>query len=338
MAQLSVAIIGLGRIGTSFGLSLKRHTREENKYSFDIVGFDISPDNAKHAQKMGAVDSTVPRAKDVVEDKDIVIIAISYDEVENMLKQIAPALRVGAVVLDASPLKQPSIQWAEEYFGEDNHLIGITPLVNPKYIFKPQDDTQMARDDMFDESSIILSPASSAIKEAVDLAFNLCTLIGSRPRFLDPSEHDVMLTQTVGLPRLIGFASFYHLMTQDNWHDMQWFTNPEWGVLTLPLRDVHPDALRDEWMNNPDILTRSIDGMIETLQQVRELLQDDDKRNLETTLVSTAEQYEKWLNHRYKADWDDYEPLKVDASHTLMGSIFGGAIAKRLRGDRDDDK
>lgn len=337
MTNLTVAILGLGRLGASFGLALKRAS-EEGKYQFDIVGYDERDAQRKSAHKMGAVDTLASRPYEAVRDRQIVIMTLGYEDVRVTLRDVAKDLREGVVILDASPLKQPSIDWAQEFLGEDHHLIGITPLVNPKYIFRPMEDSEFARPDMFDETTMLITPTASALKEAVDLAFNLAGLLGSKARFLDPVDHDVMLAQTSGTPRLAGIALFRTLMLRDDWSDIQWLTNPAWAVLTLPLRDYHPDGLRDELMLNSENVVRSLDDYIAQLQAFRDVLVEKDRDALEATLVASASEYEVWLNHRYKSDWDDYGAVKVDASHTIMGSLFGSGITKRLMGRKDDDK
>ena len=338
MASLSIAILGLGRTGTSMGLALRRYMKKGGKHDFEIIGYDVSSHNEKLAQKSEAVDKIEKRLYRAVEDRDLVVMALPYDEVEDSYRKMADSLKAGCVVLDASPLKQPSLNWAKQYFGEEQHMVGITPILNPRYLFDARDTIENAEEDLFDDSTILLSPAASCIKEAVDLAFNFCAVLGSKPRFLDPLEHDAMLGFTEGLPSILGVSVFYYLMGQSNWDDIQWFTNPHFGVLTRPLNDSHPDALREEWMNNRDVLTRALDGMISTLQEVRGVLADGDKNAIDALAENASSQYEQWINHRYNADWDEAsKPPKYDRNNSLLGSMFGSGLMKRLNNNDDDD-
>jgi prephenate dehydrogenase len=337
MTQLSVALLGLGRLGASFGLALKRAS-DYSEYTFDITGYDMLDANRKNAQKMGAVDNVANQPYQAVKDKQIVIITLGYDDVQATLRKIKTDLRDGVVILDASPLKQPSLDWAKEVLDEDHHLIGITPLVNPKYIFRPMADTEFARADMFDESTMLITPSASALKEAVDLVFNLANLIRSKPRFMDTHDHDALLARTSHLPHVIGVALFHALSQRDDWHDLQWYTNPEWAVLTLPLRDIHPDGLRDEILNNRENMVRALDEYITQLQAYRDVIAEGDQDALEAALVESSATYQQWLTRRYKADWDDIGETKVENNNSFMGSLFGAGIAKRLMGRKDDDK
>jgi prephenate dehydrogenase len=337
MATLSVALLGLNRMSASIGLALHRYIKKGGKHQFQITGYDFSADNEKQAKKMGAIDRSEHQVSNAAAETDLLIINVSYEEVEKTYRNIARDLRPGVVILDMSPLKEPSLQWAKQYLGEEHHLIGFTPIVNPRYLFRSQQNIEEAEEDMFDDSAILLTPSASCAKEAVDLAFNFAAILGSKPRFLDPIEHDTLLAQTVQMPRLLGIILFYDLMKQDNWNDLKWFTNPDFGVLTRPLFDHHPDALRDEFMNNNQAIARGLDRLINSLQQYRDALQSSDKNAVEGVIVDAAKEYESWVNSRYRADWDTVNQPGDPKGSTFMHGLLGGALADKLMGRNDDD-
>lgn len=337
MAHLSIALLGLGRFGASVGLALKRHAEESGRNTFDIVGNDRSQDTEKRAEKMGAIDTIEHKLHEAVRDKDIIVISDHYEEARELFRRIAPDMRDGVVVLDASPVKRPSLEWAKEFFSEEQHLIGITPIYNPKYLWEPRETVDYATEDLFEDSTIILTPSVSTVKPAVDLAFNFCQILGSKPRFLDPIEHDVMLAYTNGLPKLMGGMIFQMLLQQSGWEDLQWFTNPPIGAVTRPLHDTHADALRDEWLNNKDVLTRAMDELIERMQNMRDILAEGDMPAVEALSAEITRGYDEWINRRFRADWDKQNKVKVEAGNTLLGSMFGQGIMKRFTGGDDDD-
>ncbi len=337
MSQLSIAILGLNRVGASIGLALRRYMQDGGKHKFVIIGYDPVTDNEKHALKAGAIDRTERSPEAAVRDCDLVVMNVAYDAVRDMYKDIVRDLRDGVVILDASPVKRPSLQWANDLLGAEKHLVGMTPIVNPRYLMDTNRNTESATADYFDNSAIVLTPAPSCVKEAVDLAFNFCSLLGSKPRFLDPLEHDMLLAQTEGVANVLGVLLFHQLMQQPSWRDMQWFTNASFGTLTRPLFDIHPDALRDEWLANRDVLSRTLDSMQAALQEFRALLAEPDKAALEAVLSRAAEEYETWVNHRHHDDWDNTtKPPKLEANNTMLGTLLGGKLANRLTGKKDD--
>jgi len=338
MSSLKVAILGLNRTSASIGLALRRYMKKGGRYQFSIVGYDRSPDAEKKAQKMGAIDHSERTIRGAVAECDLVVLAISYDDVELAYQELASNLRDGAVVLDLSPIKRPSLEWAKKYLGEEQHMIGATPIVNPLHLFTVKGDVESAEEDLFDDSAFLLTPAASALREAVDLAFNFAQIVGSKPRFLDPHEHDTLLVQTEQLPALLGTVFFQHLAQQKNWDDLQWFTNASFGALTRTLFDTHPDALRDEWFQNREVLVRVLDEYMNSLSQFRDALQEGDFSGLEAGLVNAAETYETWINSRFRGDWDAASKMPEPAKGgSMMQGLLGGALSDRLFGGKKSE-
>jgi prephenate dehydrogenase len=337
MAGLTVTFLGLNRLTVSMGLALRRYMAKGGKHKFNLIGCDTNGENDKQAKKLGAVDKVDNNFSAAVKSADIVVMALSYEDVERIYKLIRQDLREGVVVLDCSPLKQPSLEWAKQYLLADRHIVGMTAILNPRYIFNAKESVEEAQEDLFDDSAILLTPSASCVTEAVDLAFNFASILGSKPRFLDPLEHDTLLAQTVQLPRLLGTLLFYNAMNQENWNDLKWFTNPDFGALTRPLFDIHPDALRDEFHKNHEALGRALDSYIQTLQGFRQLLNDTKATAIEGVTVDAAKQYEEWINTRYRADWDAAARGPEPQTNTILKGIVGGAIADRITGKKDEE-
>src|SRR5262245_59441662 len=101
MAEIKVTIIGLNRLGASFGLAIKglSNTPKAN-HQFIITGSDQSRDVMKAAREMGAIDQEVRDPDGAVAQADIVILSAPYREVKDILEAIGSNLKPGAVVLD----------------------------------------------------------------------------------------------------------------------------------------------------------------------------------------------------------------------------------------------
>lgn len=73
-----IAIIGLGLIGSSIGIGLRRWSQEsarDGQPALEVVGFDSNLDRQSQAKKIGAVDRTEWELRKVVENADLVVLA-----------------------------------------------------------------------------------------------------------------------------------------------------------------------------------------------------------------------------------------------------------------------
>jgi len=338
MADVSVAILGLNRVGTSIGLALKRYNARGEAHNFDVSGYDHNQTTIKTVDTMKAVNSTSNRLEAIVRDKDIVIITMPYNELRTVYEIIAPNLRTGAVVIDMTPLKLQSLKWAKEYLSEGSHLVSAEPILNPKYLFDGTDETQRATEDYFDDSTILVMPSVTAIKEAVTLATDLVSIIGAEPMFFDPAEYDPLMAATRALPSVIGTAYYAMMSNSSGWDDAQRLTGADFGMLTRYLFDTHPDDLRSIWLDSSEDLVRNMDTFIATLTSMRDVIADKDQDAIEALLEDASRDYETWINRRYNNRWQYSERLDQGDSPTLgsmMGNMLGGFMPRRR--DRDDN-
>lgn len=339
MANISIAILGLGRVGASIGLALKRYNAKGGQHQFKVTGYDNRPGVVKAAEPLKCADDIVNRVHSAVNNKDIVVMALAYAEVQSAYELIGHDLRSGVVVLDVSPLKLPSLGWAKKYLSDEAHMVGVTPLLNPTYLFEALDDTEHAHEDLFDKGTFLLMPSPSCAKDAVELAADFSTLIGATPHFVDPAEHDGILAATEGLPGLLGVASFYMLSKSQGWSDSQRLVNPAFGMLTHHLFDTHPDDMRDEWLKNRENMVRWLDESITTLRKFRSILAENDQDALEAVLVETANTYDKWINRRHSGQWDDSAKApNASAAGDMARGLMGGFLAGKLFGGKKSDE
>ncbi len=132
MAEINVTVLGLGRIGASFALALQKYNgRAGAAHHFNITGYDPDSARGRIAKDLGALDKLTGSLYAAVRDAEIVIVDMPYSQVEDTFRAIGDALKPGCVILDCSPLKMPSIEWADRYFGDEVYLVGLSPLINP---------------------------------------------------------------------------------------------------------------------------------------------------------------------------------------------------------------
>ncbi len=342
MGNVTVGILGLGRIGTSMALALKRYNQKKDaQHTFEVTAADMRAGIREDAEKVGLTERIESDLFRTAQGKDIVVMALPYADVQVAYKEIGSELRAGAVVLDTSPLKQPSLEWAKKHLQKDAHLVGITPILNPKYLFDGLDDTLHAQADLFDKGNMLLMPSATCVKEAVELAADFSTLLGSIPHYFDPYEHDSLIALTDGLPTLLGIVSFYATSRNSGWNDSQRITNPAFGRATRSLYDTHPDDIRDTWLLNKDNLLRHLDEYMAALQSFRQIIAAGDRDAIEASLIEASDSYATWINKRHNAKWED-DKLDNNTSQSLgsmiVGGFMGNFISKRIQGNKGDEK
>ncbi|MDX2161202.1 MAG: prephenate dehydrogenase/arogenate dehydrogenase family protein [bacterium] len=336
---IQVGILGLGRVGASFGMALKRYNAGKGAaQQFQVTAFDTSESRTASAKRKGAFDAQARHLADAARDKDLIILAMPYAETQAVYRELGGAVRPGSVILDLSPYKLPSSEWAVKHLKPDVFMVGAAAILNPAYLFDGLDDTDHAAADLFDKGALLIMPTVQAEPAAVELVSDLAALIGTTPRFADPIEYDGWAAATEGLPLALGVAAFYSLTRAGTWRDVQRQGNPNFGRLIHHLYDTHPDDLRDLLLNNRAALIRQIDQMQEALGALRDLLAKPDRDGLEALLGKTTDDAVLWVVNRRDDRWEPNDAPKIDTGSIATNLFLGGALGKRLRGDKENGK
>src|SRR6478672_10958656 len=101
-----ITIIGLGLVGNSIGMGLKRAA--QGTQSFQVVGFDpdrVHEDQA--AKRYMSVDSIAPDLETAVRDANLVILSTPASGIREVLAAIDPFLDSSATVTDTLSVKEP---------------------------------------------------------------------------------------------------------------------------------------------------------------------------------------------------------------------------------------
>jgi prephenate dehydrogenase len=152
MSQPKVTIVGLGLIGSSMGLALRKAQPE-----FKVVGHDKDSSLARKAQELGAVEKWERNLISAIEDAELVIISTALADIRKVLESSGPYLRPDCVVTDTSTVKGEIMKWTDELLPETAHFVGGHPMVREDY-----EDAEDARADYFAGTTYCIVPSPKA--------------------------------------------------------------------------------------------------------------------------------------------------------------------------------
>src|SRR5262245_5802695 len=117
-----LTIIGLGRLGTSIGLALKKTGAD-----LEIIGHDKARDPMTAAQKAGAVDKSEWNLYNAVEGAGLIVLAMPLAGVLENIGLLRTDVAPGVIVTDTASVKAPVLQ-AAKTFQNGVHFIGGNPV------------------------------------------------------------------------------------------------------------------------------------------------------------------------------------------------------------------
>ncbi|HUS14924.1 MAG TPA: prephenate dehydrogenase [Chloroflexia bacterium] len=349
-----ITIIGLGTVGSSLGLALRRYAQapEGKAAQFTVVGYDPDLSMQQIAQrKDGAVDRTVGDLAAAVRDAPFVIIALPTTAMRAIFDAIAPHLPEGATVTDTAPGKRQVLRWAAELLPAGVSFVGGHPL--PRKVPAPAVTSDEVTDeppdaDLFTGAPYCIMPGATATDAAVNQVIGFAEAIGAKPFFTDPLEHDSFQAAVHDLPLVTSFALMRVLSASPSWRDMSPLAG---GAFREASRMASVDALatREELLANRDNVLGWIDRYQVVLSELREMLAEahpteretGTARELGAALIAARNARTGWINPNAAltpAEREARDTMKgLQAGSGIMRGMFGNILGDRLMGHRDRD-
>lgn len=319
---IKIAILGLRQTGASIGLALGQIKDQATR-----VGNDKDPGTARQAEKAGAVDKvsfTIPAA---VYDADLVVLALPVDEVRFTLEAIAPDLKPGVVVVDTCPVKEPVMQWANEFFpGSDRYFVSITLSQNPAYLMESGAGIEDAHADLFKNGLMHISSLPGTDESALSLVTNLAQILGASPLFADIYEVDGLLASTRLLPEIISAALVNSTTSQPGWREARKVAGHAYALSTeLALYPEEDKELGLAAQLNSENMVRVIDQFISEMQELRDIIANQDAAELQKRLKQAQANRADWWKQRASADWETQskQNVRLPTSADVFGRMFG---------------
>lgn len=329
--DIQISLIGLGQIGSSFGLALASYSA-----SITRVGYDRDPDVANQARKIGAVDQISSSLAGAIQGSDLVLLALPMHEIQSAMEEITATIEEGAVVLDTAPVKKSVLGWSESHLPDEVKYVGLTPVVNPEYLDEDQFGIRAARADLFEGGMIAVVPGKGVGDDIIKRATNLIGLVGAEPFFVDPEEIDGLMTMTYIMPRLLAASLLRATLSKPGWRDGRKIAGRAFARVSGPLTPVdEPASLASAIMNNKQNVMRVIDDVIHSLQEFRQQVDEGEGDELLDLLQQVQQGRNEWWQNR-RSSFSESEAVQAsNPAGNIFRQLFGIGRPEPPRGERD---
>ncbi len=256
----TVAIVGTGLIGASFGMALR-------KAGFDGVILGVSSERAlADAVSVGAIDRGAPLAEAAAE-ADLVFLSQAIGRILDTIRHLDPLLRPGALVTDAGSTKNEIVDLARQFIRRGQFL-GGHPMAG-----KEKRGASAGDENLFFDRTWVLTPDEPAELEtpAAKEFHGWLERIGARIVVLDSDEHDRVVALTSHLAQLASTA--LASAVSDGVADRRKLRVAGPGLSDMTRLALSSYELwRDILATNSEHIERALSRYIQKLEHVRENL------------------------------------------------------------------
>lgn len=188
-----ISIIGLGLIGGSIGLAIKRTSPQTQ-----ITGVDVNAENIQIAIRRKAIDKGTIDLKTGVSEADIIFLATPINTMYEVVPQIIPYLKKQAIVTDVGSCKTEIINTLEKILPSDCYFVGGHPMAGSEQAGMANADPYLLENAVY-----VLTPTQNTNQHAVLVLKQLIETMGANVITMDPARHDLIVAAVSHLPHLI---------------------------------------------------------------------------------------------------------------------------------------
>jgi prephenate dehydrogenase len=261
-----VAIVGLGLLGGSWGLALKKAG-----FTGRIVGYARRAETREQALREGAVDEVCADVNEAVRGADLVMLATPVAVILDHLARLQPHLSPQALITDVGSTKRRICEQAAEHYAQRPLFLGGHPMAG-----KERSGLENADARLFENARYVLTPLKPEHSDdpRVQAFRALVVAIGARPLTSDPATHDLAVAHLSHLPQLLssGLAS---LIEEKNTAQGLGLELAATGFRDVTrLADSPYSVWRDICLTNTENIQMALDALIQKLESIRLHLAD----------------------------------------------------------------
>ncbi|WP_312264093.1 prephenate dehydrogenase [Rivihabitans pingtungensis] len=279
-----LVIIGVGLIGGSFALAMKRAGLVGQ-----VVGVGRSLDNLNRAIELGVIDAASQDPAQAVAGADLVMVATPVGQMGRVFDAIAPVLPAHAIVTDAGSTKGDVAQLMRAHLPE--HLAYCVPA-HP-IAGSDRSGAAAAQYGLFEQRRVVLTPLEATLPEAAEAVGQWWQASGARVFSMRADEHDAVFASVSHLPHLLAFA--YVEMVANKTDAARCFDFAATGFKDFTrIAGSHPEMWRDISLANRDALLADLRAYQAGLAQLTQWVEAGDGAALEQMFQHAREARVQW--------------------------------------------
>jgi prephenate dehydrogenase len=263
----TVAIVGVGLIGASIGLALRRRGLAGR-----IVGIGRNASRLETARAMGAVTTVTTDLDAGVAEADLIVVCTPVAMITSHVRAVAAACPDHALITDAGSTKGFICRQLAAHADTASRFVGSHPMAGSE-----KSGARFAQEDLFEQRVTIVTPVGGG-SDAVPQIEAFWDSLGSRVVRMSPDAHDAAVAAISHMPHLIASALAAATATEDlrlaagGWSD------------TTRVASGDAELWRQILIQNQGHVLQSVDKFAKVLADFREALATEDAARLEQLL------------------------------------------------------
>jgi len=262
---IKIGIIGLGLMGGSFSLALKK-----NSDSYRFIGLDHNKEHCRQALSLGLVDEIV-ETLDEIKSCDIIILTIPVDGIISVANQIG-TLDAECTVIDLGSTKEKISESIPKNLRRN--FVTAHPMTGTEK-FGPT----AAIDDLYEGRVVVLCDMEKSGEHQQEVAKKLFTDIKMTLVFMGAKEHDRHAAFISHMPHALSYALANSVMKQEDPESIVALAGGGFKDMSR-IAKSSPKMWEDIFRQNKTNLIEAIEAFETELKECRRMVENEEWETL----------------------------------------------------------
>jgi len=259
-----VAIIGLGLIGGSLGISLR------NKAGITrILGIDSQQEHASKALKLGLVDEIIA-LDEAIKIADVFIVSTPMDSMVKIIPDLLSGISEHQIIFDVGSTKMQLAE-AVRLHPKRSRFVAAHPMAGTEF-----SGPEAAIPNLFEGKFTVLCDIELSAPDALETVSHLFAALNMKILVLDSKSHDVHTAYVSHISHISSFALALTVLAKEKDENRIFELAGSGFSSTVRLAKSSPDTWIPIFRQNRDNVLDVLDEHINQLSQFRSLLIKND--------------------------------------------------------------
>lgn len=279
---MRIGIIGLGLIGGSMAIDLKKRG-----FASHTIGYDISNLHAQSAKNIGIVDE-IASLETTLDNSEIIILAIPADATINILPKILDKIDQ-QIVTDVCSLKG-ILNERIKFHQKREFFVAAHPMAGTEHT-----GPWAAMSGLFDGKAVILCDCEDSNEQALKTVRKLYEYLNMRPVYMNSFNHDVHAAYVSHISHISSFALALTVLEKEK-NEKNIFNMASGGFdSTVRLAKSSADMWAPIFDKNSENVLTVLDTYINKLQDFKSAIEKNNNQAI-SKLILEANKIKKVLS------------------------------------------
>ena len=254
-------IIGLGLIGGSFALELKK------RLQYTVVGIDKNPQHLQEALALGIISEIIDYPQ--IADADLVLVAVPVNRIAQVVHEVLDHVGENTLVMDVGSVKESICKEVAQHPCR-SQFVAAHPMAGTEY-----SGPQAALYDLFDGKVMALCEVEKSNWKLLDRALDISKALNMRVKMMSPTDHDLHTAYVSHLSHVSSFMLGKTVLEIEK-DEAQIFDLASTGFAsTVRLAKSHPQMWTPIFLENKTNVLKALTEYIKNLENFKHLLETD---------------------------------------------------------------